>query len=117
LSIPPRSNHGGNPSKKKNRIDLGNNFNADFAVPTGIKFTSYKAVMLPENDANYDVAINLKFADMSTSTVFSKKVPMTRGQSYSLPFQSATGRQPYQVNFNISGANNNAYTISIMACK
>jgi hypothetical protein len=73
--------------------------------------------MLPENDAVYDVAVNLKYSDMSVSTVFKKDVSMKRGEAYSLPFQSATGRQPYQVNFNIGGANNNAYTISIMACK
>jgi len=44
-------------------------------------------------------------------------VPMKRGETYSLPFQSPTGRQPYQINFNINGMNNNAYTIAVMACK
>ncbi|WP_245927613.1 hypothetical protein [Aphanothece hegewaldii] len=93
------------------------NYNADFAVPAGEKFTSFKAVMLPENDATYGVTINLKYGDQSVSTALQKNVQMKRGETYTLPFQSSTEKQPYQVNFNISGANNNAYTISLMACK
>jgi len=74
-----------------------NNFNTDFAVP--------------------GVTINLKYPDNSVNSAFQKNVEMKRGETYSLPFQSPTGRQPYQINFNINGMNNNAYTIAVMACK
>lgn len=103
--------------RKKIEAIASNNFNTDFAVPTGIKFASFKGVMLPENNATYGVTINLKYADKSVSTAFRKNVPMKRGETYSLPFQSPTGRQPYQINLNINGDNNNVYTIAVMACK
>lgn len=93
------------------------NFNTDFAVPSGVKFASFKGVMVPENDGKYGVTINLKYPDNSVNSAFQKNVEMKRGQTYSLPFQSPTGRQPYQINLNINGANNNAYTIAVMACK
>jgi len=94
-----------------------NNFNTDFAVPSGVKFASFKGVMVPENDGKYGVTINLKYSDNSVNSAFQKNVEMKRGETYSLPFQSPTGRQPYQINFNINGMNNNAYTIAVMACK
>jgi hypothetical protein len=96
---------------------IGKNFNTDFAVPAGMKFASFKGVMLPENDGTYGVTVNLKYPDNSTNSAFQKNVEMKRGQTYSLPFQSPTGRQPYQINLNINGANNNVYTIAVMACK
>jgi hypothetical protein len=95
----------------------GKNFNTDFAVPAGVKFTSFRAAMIPENDGKYGVTINLKYPDNSVNSAFQKDVEMKRGQTYSLPFQSPTGRQPYQINLNINGANNNAYTIAVIACK
>lgn len=94
-----------------------NNFNTDFAVPSGVKFASFKGVMVPENDGKYGVTINLKYPDNSVNSAFQKNVEMKRGETYSLPFQSPTGRQPYQINFNINGMNNNAYMIAVMACK
>lgn len=103
--------------KRIESILIGNNFNVDFAVPTGTRFVSFKATMLPENDATYNVEINLKYSDMSSSSAFRDSVAMKRGGTYSLPFVSPTDRQPFQINFNISGANNNAYTVFIMACK
>ena len=96
---------------------IGKNFNTDFAVPPGVKFTSFKGVMFPENDGTYGVTINLKYADNSVSTAFRKDVAMKHGENYSLAFRSATKRQPYQINLNINGSNNNAYTIAVMACR
>ncbi|BFM39509.1 hypothetical protein OLK001_14350 [Synechocystis sp. LKSZ1] len=95
---------------------VGNNFDTDFAVPTGERFTSYKASMLPENVGTYGVTINLKYPDNSVSTAFRKNVEMTR-KLYSLDFKPPTKAQPYQINLNINGSNKNAYTIAVIACK
>jgi hypothetical protein len=103
--------------RKKIDAIIGKNFNTDFAVPAGVKFTSFKGVMIPENDGKYGVTVNLKYPDNSVNSAFQKNVEMKKGETYSLPFQSPTGRQPYQINLNINGANNNAYTIAVMACK
>ena len=92
------------------------NYNTDFVVPTGQGFQYFVAVMTPENEANYEVTINLKYPNGTYDTPFTRNVPMTRDKTYSLPFQSGTERQPYQVNFRIGGSENNAYTISVLGC-
>jgi hypothetical protein len=96
---------------------FGNNWNTDFAVPAGVKFKSYKANMIPENNADYQVAINMKYSDDTSDVAYQRNVPMKRGQTYSLPFKSATNRQPYQINLNIGGDVGNVYNISVMACR
>jgi hypothetical protein len=104
-------------TRKSIKAIIGTNFDTDFAVPPGVKFTSFKGMMLPENNGTYGVTINLKYADNSVSTAYRKDVLMKSGQTYSLAFQSPTERQPYQINLNINGDNNNVYTISVMACR
>ncbi|ELR96807.1 hypothetical protein [Gloeocapsa sp. PCC 73106] len=105
-------------TKKIQALGITNNFNTDFGIPSGVAFTSYQAMMRVENNANYDVTINLKYGDNSVSTALEKpQIPMVIGENYALPFNSPTDRQPYQINFNIAGPNNNTYTISVMACE
>lgn len=105
-------------TKQIQALGITNNFNTDFAIPAGINFTSYEAMMRVENNGNYNVTINLKYPNNAASTALEKKdVPMVIGENYSLPFQAPIDQQPYQVNFNIAGNNNNTYTISVMACQ
>lgn len=92
------------------------NWNTDFGVPGGKNFSFFVGNMTPENTANYDVTINLLFANGATESAFSRNVPMQKGETYSLTFQSSTGQQPFRINARIGGANNNAYTISVAAC-
>lgn len=96
---------------------LATNFDTDFAVPAGVKFRSFKAMMRPQNEAVYGVTVNLKYPDNSYSTAFRKDVAMTRNKVYSLPFQSSTGNQPYQINLNVNGDNNNVYSIAVIGCR
>ncbi|MGK7942922.1 MAG: hypothetical protein AB4058_00450 [Microcystaceae cyanobacterium] len=104
--------------KIRRRLVQGDNFNTDFAVPSGVAFKNYKAMMTVENDADYDLAVNLKYADNSVASALAKnKVPMVRGENYDLDFTAPTAGQPYQINLVVSGPNNNVYTIAIMACE
>ncbi|MGK7933508.1 MAG: hypothetical protein AB4041_19030 [Microcystaceae cyanobacterium] len=104
--------------KVRRRVVQGDNFNTDFAVPSGIAFKNYKAMMTVENDADYDVGVNLKYADNSVASALGKnKIPMVRGENYDLDFTAPTQQQPYQINLYVSGPNNNTYTISVMACQ
>jgi hypothetical protein len=104
--------------KIRRRVVQGDNFNTDFVVPSGIAFKSYKARMMVENDAKYDIGVNLKYADNSVTSALEKKgIPMVRKKNYDLEFRTPTENQPYQVNVYIGGPNNNTYTIAIMACK
>jgi hypothetical protein len=106
----------------QNPLDLDfkafeNNWNTDFAVPTATKFQTFTASLTPENEAVYDVAVNLKYNDDTTITVHDKKTAMQRGKKYTFPFESPNNRQPYQVNLKVKGDNNNAYTIAVAACR
>jgi len=108
--------------RKTIRISLGvfvrrGNADADFAVPAGINFTNYIAVMVPEHEAAYKTAVHLKYPEGRSDTVYQRDVPLERGRTYALPFRSPTQAQPYQVNLNISGENGNAYTIAAIACQ
>lgn len=101
----------------KDTVILRNNWNTDFAVPSGTKYEFYVANMMPENTDNYEASIHLKYADGSSDTVYSRNVAVERGETYSLTFQSPTQRQPYQVNIRVGGSNNNAYSISVLGCQ
>ena len=101
---------------QKTLISGNNNWNTDFAVPPGTTFRSYRAVFTPENDAAYEVSIILKYNNGTSDTAYTRNVPLQRNKIYTLPFQSATLRQPVQVNMRVGGANNNAYRVSVQAC-
>ncbi len=94
-----------------------NNWNTDFAIPTGKKYDFFVGKMTPENTASYDISIHLKYPNGTSDTVYSRNVQMERGEGYSLTFQTPTANQPYQVNVRVGGANNNAYNISILGCQ
>ncbi|WP_084555007.1 hypothetical protein [[Phormidium ambiguum] IAM M-71] len=97
-------------------VRVGNE-NTDFAVPTGIRFTSYVAQFLPENNANYQANLFFKYNDGSNARVFSKTIAGKRFQREVGAFRSPTGRQPFQINFNVSSNRNNAYQVAVMACR
>lgn len=101
----------------QNSLIIRDNWNTDFAIPTGKKFDFFVGTMLPENTGTYDVSIRLKYPDNTSDTVYSKNVPMEKGESYSLTFRTPTSKQPYQVNTLIGGSNNNTYTVSIIGCQ
>ena len=103
--------------KIQDTLIAGNNWNTDFAVPAGKKYDFFVAKMTPENSDNYEVSIHLKYANGTSDTVYSRNIVLERDEGYSLTFQSPTSNQPYQVNFRVGGANNNAYTISILGCE
>ncbi len=91
--------------------------NTDFAVPTGRQYRYYIARMIPENNAKYTVAVNLKYNTGNHATVFSKTAYFNRLQLYKLKVQSPVAHQPYQVNLDINGPVNNVYDISVLACR
>ena len=93
------------------------NANTDFVVPTGVNFTSYLGMMIPENNAQYTAEVNLKYADNSSSTVADRTVQARRFYLYRLTFRTPTQQQPFQVNARITGGRNTAYRLAIQACR
>lgn len=99
------------------KIAMRGNQNTDFAVPTGVRFTSYIAQLLPENNANYGIDMYFKYNDSSSAKVFSKTISAQRFKRVAGAFRSPTARQPYQINFSVATDENNAYQVAVMACK
>lgn len=103
----------------RKRIATGNsNANVDFAVPSEIRFTSYVAEFVPENNTRYRVTVNFRYSDNSSSTPISRDLnPAERFSLYSVQVQSPTNRQPFQINSNVRGDRNTVYSVSVLACQ
>lgn len=97
---------------------LGNNdWNTDFAVPTGVRFRYYMVHVYPQNNATYQVAVNFKYNDNTAAEVYKKSIPMQQYELYSKTFRTPTAKQPYQVNVNVGSDPNNVYSVAVLACQ
>ena len=97
-----------------------NNWNTDFAIPSGSTFNRYVATIVPENNANYDVKMNLKYSDNSTGGAYRKdNVAVKVGQPLRMVGTPRANSDPFQVNVFVGGisAIGNTYTVSVMGCK
>lgn len=101
----------------ENRRILGNNWHVDFLVPDGREFSYFVALVTPENEGTYWMDVHLRMSHGGSEKVFSERGDLQAGTTYSIPFESPTGRQPAVVNARIGGVNGNFYTISIAACE
>ena len=107
------------PARARTFISASRNSNAntDFAVPTGVRFSSYIAQMTPENNSRYQADVYLKYNDGTSSQAVSRPVEARRFYLYNQPFRTPTGRQPFQINTRIKGSRNTAYRVSVLACQ
>lgn len=99
---------------------VNNNWNTDFAVPTGRRFRSYIAVITPENAAGYNVAMNLKYNNNTSRQIYNRNgISLRRDVPYEVRANTPVGytRQPYQVNLTISGTVGNTYQARVLACQ
>jgi hypothetical protein len=96
-----------------------NNWNTDFAVPSDRSYNRYVATIVPENNANYDIELNLKYSDNSSGGAYKKdNVAVKVGQPLRLVGVPRSRRDPFQVNVFIGGLNaiGNTYTVSVDGC-
>ncbi|PZO38447.1 MAG: hypothetical protein DCF19_16105 [Pseudanabaena frigida] len=96
-----------------------NNWNTDFAVPSDRSFNRYVATIIPENNANFDVELNLKYSDNSSSRAYKKdNVAVKVGKPLRLVGSPQPQLDPFQVNVFIGGLNaiGNTYTLSVLGC-
>lgn len=100
----------------ENRVISSGNWNTDFLVPTDQDFDYFVALLTPENNATYELTINLRFPDNTSLAAYSNRAEVTAGETYAVPFQSSTKQQPIRVNARVGGVNGNVYTIAIAAC-
>ncbi|AFY74073.1 hypothetical protein Syn7502_02051 [Synechococcus sp. PCC 7502] len=96
-----------------------NNWNTDFAVTGGRSFNRYVATIIPENNANYDVKLNLKYSDNSSTEVDKRdNVAVKVRQPLRLEGIPRSQGEPFQVNVFVGGINaiGNTYTVSVAGC-
>jgi hypothetical protein len=117
---------GGDGTKVKKTVSpistlvTNNNWNTDFAVPGGRSFNRYVARIVPENNANYDTRLNLKYSDRSSSESDRRdNVAVKVRQPLFLEGIPRAQDDPFQVNVFVGGisAIGNTYTLSVDACK
>jgi hypothetical protein len=96
------------------------NWNTDFAVPNGAKFSRYIATLkaLSGNGKTFKVRVNLKYPNGTVDEVFNGSVLLASDQSDQFTGRPRVGSQPYQVNVVVGGidAFNTAYQLSVMGC-
>ncbi len=101
----------------ENRLITQGNWNTDFLVPSGQEFSYFVAILTPEHNAPFHMTPALRFSNGSTESLFRLQSTLTSGETYSVPFQSPTGRQPAVVNMRVGGVNGNFYTIGVAGCQ
>jgi hypothetical protein len=97
---------------------LRNNWDTDFVVPPGTRFTRYIATITSQTPENYNLIINFRFANNTSQQVFRRDgVRLVGG----VPFQiigepPSSARQPIQINMNISGRQGATYRVGVSGC-
>ncbi|MGV0028602.1 hypothetical protein [Phormidesmis priestleyi] len=104
------------PIIRKSITTNNSNANTDFAVPTGTSYSSYIGRFVPENNSRFQVDVNLKYNDGSSSTAVSRTINARRFYLYNQPFRTSTNRQPFQINTRVAGSRNTAYQVAVLAC-
>ncbi|WP_019501476.1 hypothetical protein [Pseudanabaena sp. PCC 6802] len=95
-----------------------NNWNTDFAVPSGARFNRFNITLSSQNDATYAVKVFLKYSNNTTDNFVNQNVPLRVGQSVSFKATPRLAEDPFQVNVNVGGTSaiGNTYTLSVTGC-
>jgi len=95
------------------------NWNTDFAVPSGQRFSSYAATIRAKNGGNYSIQMNLKYANGTSDKVFDKKVSLKDNEALNLSGSPRLNSEPYQVNVVVGGipVTGNSYTVATSGCR
>lgn len=95
-----------------------NNWDTDFVVPPGTRFTRYIATITSETPENYNIIFNFRFADNTARQVFRRDgVRLVGGVPFQIIGEPPTGsQQPIQINTNISSRQGATYRVSVSGC-
>lgn len=95
-----------------------NNWDTDFVVPPGTRFTRYIATITSQTPENYNIIINFRFADNTAQQVFRRDgVRLVGGVPFQIIGEPPTAaRQPIQINMNISGRQAATYRVGVSGC-
>ncbi len=98
-----------------------NNWNTDFAIPSGTEFTRYVATITPDSDGQYDIQLNLKYSDQTAVKAYNQSAKsLGKGKTYTFDAKPRGLKdQPYQVNVYFGGpvSTGKSYTLKVGACR
>lgn len=97
-----------------------NNWNTDFAVPSGIRFTRYVATIVPGSTAEYNVSVYLKYSNNTDDKIYDQgSIKLTQNQPLTVSGAPRADSSPYQVNVRIGNIETvgRSYTASVVACR
>ncbi len=96
-----------------------NNWNTDFSVPGGRANNRYVATLVSNNDAAYDIKLNLKYSNNTADELYAKNSQTLKvGQPFKISGEPRAKNEPYQINVFVGGlsAIGNTLTLSVDAC-
>jgi hypothetical protein len=96
-----------------------NNWNTDFAVPSGIRFTRYIATVIPGSTAEYNVQVYLKYSNNTDDKIYDQDIALTQNKPLRVSGAPRADSSPYQVNVRIGGIDKvgRSYIASVVACR
>ncbi|MBW4695293.1 MAG: hypothetical protein KME27_26380 [Lyngbya sp. HA4199-MV5] len=94
------------------------NWNTDFAVSSGQRYRYYAATIRAKNKGNYNIQMNLKYANRTSDKVYDSKVSLKDNEAVNVSGSPRLNAEPYQINVVVGGipVTGNAYTVAVSAC-
>ena len=97
-----------------------NNWNTDWAIPGGAKFRHFFVTITPQDTAQFNIQVFLKYSDQTTGEFFnSQNATFTANQPIVVKAEPRPEDEPYQVNVLVNGleALGKTYTASVVGCR
>jgi hypothetical protein len=96
-----------------------NNWNTDFAIPSGGAYRYYVATINPRNGGTYTVQMALKYPNDTADKVYDQKLELPQGRPLNITGSSRIAGKPYQVNVSVGGveAVGSTYTVAASGCR
>lgn len=95
------------------------NWNTDFVVPTDTSYSSYRVIVNPMSDGEFDIELYLKYPDDTADEEYSTTAySLGADEIITLSAEPRLTEDPYQVNVQVGGilALGDTYTVAAYGC-
>jgi hypothetical protein len=94
------------------------NWNTDFAVPSGNNFNRYVAAITPKDTANYSIKFFLKYSNNTVDKYYDQTSQLKKGKLLLVSGEPRARESPYQINILVGGleAIGTEYSLTVSGC-
>jgi hypothetical protein len=94
------------------------NWNTDFAVPSGKNFNRYVAAITPKDNANYSIKLFLKYSNNTVDKYYDQTSALKKGKLLLITGEPRARESPYQINILVGGleAIGTEYSLTVSGC-